>query len=215
MLLPKELFWRVVRKMGLGSLILRIHPKSALVQNGWYRSFRENTAVDRNGNLIPWWTYSFIDFIEKRLTKDLRVFEYGCGNSTTWFSKRVSEMISVEHDSLWAEKFSPQLLSEGNCKVIVRELSDGYVEEINNHGLFDIVIIDGRLRLKCFRQSLSSLSPRGIIIWDDSNMPDFAEGSDYALKHGFHEISFSGMVPAIFILSQTSILYRDYNCLGI
>jgi hypothetical protein len=214
MIRSKELIWQAIRKMGLGLIILRMHPKSALVQNGWYRSFRDNEAVDRNGDSIPWWTYSSINFIETRLTKDLRVFEYGCGNSTAWFSARVSEMISVEHDYGWAERISSRLNSS-NCKVIVRDLSDGYVEEITNHGLFDIVIIDGRLRLQCFHQSLRCLTPRGIIIWDDSNMPDFAQGFADASMHGFREISFLDMVPAIFIQSQTSILYRNNNCLRI
>ena len=215
MFLSKEFFWHVVRKSGLGSLILQFHPKSALVLNGWYRSFRENSAVDFYGVSIPWWTYSFIDFIDKRLSRDLRVFEYGCGNSTIWFSKRVLEIISLEHDTLWADKISLQLRPDKNCKVIVRGLADDYVEEINKHGQFDIIIIDGRLRLDCFRQSLSVLSLKGIIIWDDSNMLDFAEAYAIASKLGFRELSFSGMVPAIFIPSQTSILYRDHNCLGI
>lgn len=215
MLLIKEVFWWLIRKLDLGYLVLRIHRRSALGEKGWYRSFRENRAVDGNGNIIPWWTYPFINFIEKRLNTNLRVFEYGCGNSTIWFSSKVAEMISVEHDIRWSEKVSRQLVSGGNCRVVVRELSNGYAEEINNHGFFDIVIIDGRLRFECFCQCLNTLTPGGVIIWDDSNMPDFAEGYAYAEKHGFREISFSGMVPAIFISSQTSILYRDRNCLGI
>lgn len=211
----KEILWWIIRKANLGFLILWLHPKSALVLNGWFRSYRKNMAIDRNGSLIPWWTYSFIDFIEKRLTSDLRVFEYGCGNSTVWFSTRVSEIISLEHDIVWGKKISSQLPIDVNCSVIVRDLSNGYVEEIDNHGLFDIVIIDGRLRGECFRQCLKSLSPGGVVIWDDSNMPDFIEGYAWAAKLGFREISFSGMVPVIFIPSQTSILYRDHNCLGL
>jgi len=211
--LPKAIVWRIIRAMDLAYLVLRLHPNSALVQDGWFRSFRENKPVDRSGRAIPWLTYPFINFIESRLTQDLRVFEYGCGNSTIWFSKRVSEMISLEHDSSWAQRISPQLPS--NSKIIVRDLSDGYVEEISKHGLFDIVIIDGRMRLECGHQSLNSLSPNGVVIWDDSNLSDFNEGYSFFSRYGFRELSFYGMVPAIFISSQTSILYRNNNCLGI
>ena len=211
--LPKAIVWKIIRAMDMAYLVLRLHPNSALLQDGWFRSFRENKPVDRSGRPIPWLTYPFIKFIESRLTQDLRVFEYGCGNSTIWFSRRVAEIISVEHDSLWAQQISPQLPS--NSKIIVRDLSNGYVEEINNHGLFDIVIIDGRKRLECCHKCLDSLAPNGVVIWDDSNLSDFIEGRSVLSRYDFRELSFCGMVPAIFISSQTSILYRNDNCLGI
>jgi hypothetical protein len=209
----KEIVWKLIRAMDMAYLVLRLHPNSALVQNGWFRSFKENKPVNYHGQPIPWLTYPFIKFIEGRLTQTLRVFEYGCGNSTIGFSQRVSETSSLEHDPAWAQRISPQLPS--NSKVIVRDLSNGYVEEINNHGLFDIVIIDGRMRIECGRQCLNSLSPTGVVIWDDSNLSDFSEAQSFFSRYGFRELDFYGMVPAIFISSQTSILYRDNNCLGI
>jgi hypothetical protein len=209
----KNLIWRAVRAAELAPLVLRVHPRSALLENGWFRSFRENRAVDRQGRIIPWWTYPAIDFLEPRLPRDGRVFEYGCGHSTIWLARRVAEIVSVEHDPEWARRISP--LQPAHAKVVLRKLTAGYAEEIDHHGAFDLVVIDGRERLECMRRCLGRLSPRGVILWDDSNQPDFVQGRALAAEQGFRELGFSGMVPAIFVHSCTSILYRPGNCLGI
>ena len=145
----KEIVWRVIRAIDMAYQVPRLHLNSFLVNNGWFRSFKENRPVDYDGQPIPWWKYPCINFIESRLQQAFRVFEYGCGNSTIWLSKWVSVVISIEHDASWTQRIMPQL--PANSKIIVRDLSNGCVEEINKHGLFDIVIIDGRRWLECGR----------------------------------------------------------------
>ena len=77
-----KLCYSFFRKMNLRLILLLIHPNSALIKIGWFKSFREKSVVDKNDNPIPWWTYSFIDFIEKKLievTKKLDL-NYNSGN---------------------------------------------------------------------------------------------------------------------------------------
>lgn len=65
----------------------------------WYQ-FRNSTE----GTLYyqtPWLVFSSIDFLDKWLKADMKVFEYGSGGSTLYFAKRVKEVISVEHDKEW------------------------------------------------------------------------------------------------------------------
>lgn len=50
---------------------------------------------------IPWITLLAIEFLEKHLDVNMKVFEYGSGGSTLFFAKRVKEVISVEHDPKW------------------------------------------------------------------------------------------------------------------
>ena len=64
-------------------------------------SFRAGMPIDIYGNPIPWMTYLAINFIEKRIKKEMTVFEYGCGNSTLWWAKRVKLVVSCEHDRQW------------------------------------------------------------------------------------------------------------------
>jgi predicted O-methyltransferase YrrM len=49
----------------------------------------------------PWVPFNAMEYMEKLLNKESKVFEFGIGGSTIFFSKRVGELISVEHDSEW------------------------------------------------------------------------------------------------------------------
>lgn len=61
---------------------------------------------------IPWLTYSSIDYIEKYLNHDMKVFEYGGGGSTLYFASRVAELVTVEHDTSWYEQLDRLMKSE-------------------------------------------------------------------------------------------------------
>jgi len=61
----------------------------------------------------PWITFSAINFFEKTLTKDMRVYEYGMGGSTLFFAKRVKEIISVEHNKQWFDLVKESLKKKG------------------------------------------------------------------------------------------------------
>jgi hypothetical protein len=52
----------------------------------------------------PFYTPGAIRTIKKLLNKNSRVFEWGSGKSSLWFSKRVAEYICVEHDKLWFDE---------------------------------------------------------------------------------------------------------------
>ncbi|NDY83478.1 hypothetical protein G3I67_09565 [Orrella sp. NBD-18] len=49
----------------------------------------------------PWVPFNAMEYMETLLNKESKVFEFGIGGSTVFFSKRVGELISVEHDSEW------------------------------------------------------------------------------------------------------------------
>ncbi|RYY20032.1 MAG: hypothetical protein EOO04_20820 [Chitinophagaceae bacterium] len=50
---------------------------------------------------IPWLTFSAIAEIEKKLTANMKVFEYGSGGSTLFWAARTKFVVSVEHDKSW------------------------------------------------------------------------------------------------------------------
>src|ERR1017187_8783871 len=78
--------------------------RGPLLEDGWFRSYREGASVDASGSPLPWMTYPAIEFIRKRVKPDMSVFEYGSGGSTIWWANQVREVISVEHDRAWFEK---------------------------------------------------------------------------------------------------------------
>lgn len=61
----------------------------------------------------PWITFSAIEFLEKHLSKNMKVFEYGLGGSTLFFAKRVEQVVSVEHEPEWYYQVSELLKENG------------------------------------------------------------------------------------------------------
>jgi len=211
----KGFVWFILRKLKLaGSLQLVL--KSTLKEYGWFLSYNTKQSVDCNNAPIPWFTYPAIKFLAPRLTKDLSVFEYGCGNSTIWFADRIGKIISVEHDKEWYTMVLARMPE--NAKLIFEELQLGgrYCNAVVAcNEKFDIIIIDGRDRDNCAKKAINCLSDRGIIVFDNSNFDYYKEGADFIYKSGFKRLDFYGMTPIAAPESCTTIFYRDGNCLGI
>jgi len=190
--------------------------KGYLANIGWFRSFDSKQAVDANGEALPWVTYSFIDFIKDRLHKQLSVFEYGSGSSTTFYAKRVARVVSVEHDKEWYEKVLHEKPS--NAEMIFTKLeTDGeYAKKpslLNEK--FDIIIVDGRDRVNCCINSVNALSNTGVVVLDDSERDFYNEARIFLKGAGFKELLFSGISPGLFYLKSTSVFYKAENCLDI
>jgi hypothetical protein len=189
--------------------------KSALSHWGWFKSRRMKSSVDAFGNQIPWYTYSFLDAISDRIPSDLRVFEYGSGNSTKWWAERTEAVVSVEHHEGWYKRVSFEM--PPNVKLLYRELeNNAYANAIlEAGGKFDLIILDGRKRVDCSKVCVEALSDRGVIIWDNSERQKYGDGIKALLKLGFRQLRFTGFIPIDFAPSETSVFYRDGNCFGI
>ena len=210
----KYLIWSIFRKFGLGPLLLRMHPKSALVQLGWFKSFRGHIPIDNKMEPVPWWAYSAIHFIEERLSDSFRVLEFGCGNSTVWLSERVKDVISIEFDSVWAERIAS--IVPKNTKIIVTKSSRKFLAEDHDKlGKFQVLIIDAGNRLEIATNASTFISDDGVVLYDDSNSQDWLDLRNLMAQNGFKEISFLGMGPQDIVLCRTTIFYRQHNCLGI
>ncbi len=70
--------------------------KGTLLESGYLKSLELNRPADKDGNPVPWYTYSAINFIKQRLNKDFVVFEYGMGQSTLFYSKNVKACYGVD-----------------------------------------------------------------------------------------------------------------------
>jgi len=210
----KKFIWSVLNVLRIGGAVQLILA-GYLKENGWFRSFRTKRSVDAAGNPIPWITYPCIQFLEGRLAGDMQVFEYGAGNSTRWYAQNVSSIISVENDRGWVQLLEKQGLP-ANATLIFRELDKGYAEAIQGYDtLFDMVVIDGRSRNACLRNSLEKLSGRGIVLFDNTDRSDYQVSYDLLKEKGFRRIDFWGLSPIVPIRNCTTLFYRDGNVLGI
>lgn len=196
--------------------LLSFNKKGYLKEIGWFTSFEGLSPVDRHGNPIPWVTYSFIDFIKERITKDHKVFEFGSGNSTYFYAKYAASVVSVEHDKSWYDKIvntKPE-----NSEMIFTELqTDGdYCRmPVSLDKKFDIIIVDGRDRVNCCKQAVDALTAAGVVVLDDSERDFYADGVNFLKEKGFKQLPFSGISPGLFYNKATSVFYKEGNCLGI
>ena len=191
-------------------------PYAYLQEVGWYRSAWKRLSVDVGGEPIPWYTYAAISFLGGRTKENMVVFEYGSGNSTLWWSRRVAKVVSCEHDAGWYELTKSTLPS--NVEYRLLELVPGglYCALIKDYGqIFDIVVIDGRDRVNCAKNSLLGLKSDGVVIWDNSDREEYGEGYEFLLDNGFRRVDFAGMGPINANGWTTSVFYRSDNCLGI
>jgi hypothetical protein len=192
-------------------------PESGYLHDvGWFRSLKEKKPVDKDGRPIPWFSYPAIEFIESKLSDNLKVFEFGSGNSTIFFSNRVSSVFAVEHDYNWyneLRKFESEKL-----KIFFTQ-SDSFENYIKplivSNSVYDIIVVDGLFRNECVKFSLKNLTEKGIIILDDSERIEYDDALNFLKENQFRRLDFWGIAPIVFHTKCTSIFYKDKNCLNI
>lgn len=187
---------------------------SGLEKRGWFRSYYSKKSVDKNGNPLPWYTYPFLDFLEKRINNSMDVFEYGCGNSTIWYSKKVREVISVEQNEKWFNEINDK--KEKNCIILLKKDPKEYREAIKKFDKkFDIIVVDAIERVECVRNSLEKLKSNGIILFDNSDRKEYEKAYTLLVGEGFKRLDFWGMGPINYYEWCTSVFYKENNCLNI
>lgn len=103
-----------------------------LKESGWLESAEAKLAY-RNGEPVPWFTYAAISFLQKIITPDLAVFEYGGGQSTLFWAKHVRQVVTVDHDPEYEDylrRTLPEnaefyLIEEGETTRVARGASVG------------------------------------------------------------------------------------------
>lgn len=186
-----------------------------LFETGWIKSFLEKKPLDNNNEALPWVTYSFIDFIDNRLSNEMRVFEYGSGNSTLFYAKKVESITSVEHEKEWFDKIKK--LMPINSKLIYQELhynGEYSATASKQEEKYDLIIVDGRDRVNCLKKSINALSERGVIVLDDSEREDYKECYEFMKKNKYKFIDFWGIAPGIFFKKCTTLFYKPDNING-
>ncbi len=195
-------------------LKLLFSKNSFLVKRGYVESIKKRRPCTIDGKPLPWMNYQVIHFLNDRLHKDLEMFEYGSGYSTEYYAERVGAITSVEHHKGWfdiVEQTKPS-----NATLLYRALDgdDGYRNcSSTQEKAFDIIVVDGRERVKCMESALKSLKDGGVILLDDSLRSRYQGGVELMLENGFRKLEFLGLKPGGLSAHQTTIFYKDNNCL--
>ncbi len=115
------------------------------------------------------------------------MFEYGGGGSSLWLVDRGADLTVVEHHPEWAAELRAKLPSQVEVLEVSKSttgtadspVEDGYFDDYAasisrypNDG-FDLVIVDGRVRVSCVEHSVNKVKPGGMLLLDDSTRPRY------------------------------------------
>lgn len=135
----------------------------------------------------PWLCKEAVEFCDKNLKKDMKGIEFGSGRSTIWFAKKLSCLVSVEHDSQWHSLISQKINFSKISNIDYRLIplnhpeSEGeksqypndpdYVSILKDFAdeYFDFIVIDGHYRTNAIRLSMSKIKNEGLFLVDDVN----------------------------------------------
>ena len=151
-----------------------------------HNSFLEKMINKGRNRHLPYMNSEEISDLITYIDKDSEVLEIGCGNSTLFFSKIVKRLVSIEHTKEWSDKISNdmKLISKCDWSIHVVEPSfpqshpfqpaepgqfDDYVNFISNldKNQFDVILVDGRDRVRCVIASIPLLKKGGVLIIHD------------------------------------------------
>ncbi len=183
---------------------------------GWVNSIATQSIIDVNNKPLPWVTYPFISFINTRINKSHKVFEFGSGNSTLYYAARAGSVYSVENDEFWYNKIKntmPANVTLYQCELIYGGEYSQYA--LKTGSKFDVVIVDGRDRVNCCKNSIDALITGGVIVLDDSERDAYQPGIQFLTNKGFKRLDFWGIAPNVDYQKCTTIFYKSDNCLNI
>jgi hypothetical protein len=191
-----------------------INFKILAFEYGQYKTIKNWDSVDKNSKKIPWYTYSAIEYLNNIDFSKKSIFEYGSGNSSTYWSNKAKDIISIEHDKEWYEKVKLNL--KVNQTLLLKGKNTEYEKSITLiDKKFDVIVIDGIRRVECIKiieKYLDKESEEGcLVILDNSDR--YKETSKYLReKLDMIEIDFHGFGPINCYTWTTSIfLSRNYN----
>jgi predicted O-methyltransferase YrrM len=115
---------------------------------------------------------SAIRFLGEIVQPDMRVFEFGAGESTLWFAEQECEITSVEHSIEWAD-YIRKLAQDDNLNIDLRIMEkEAFPESILGYAneSFDLVFVDcySRMRNLCVNRAMSKVKRNGWLLLDDT-----------------------------------------------
>ena len=176
---------------------------------GQLKTIKSGCCIDKNNQKIPWYTYPAVEYLQSLDLTGRSVLEYGCGNSSFFWSRKAGKVVSVEHDRVWYEKILPTL--ESNMQLIFSADGPGYENPAEISGKkFDVIIIDANRRPECAHvvdRYLDQQHPEGfMIILDNSDW--FKNTADYLRqKFDMIQVDFHGFGPINNHTWTTSVLF--------
>ena len=136
-------------------------------------------------NEIPYMNETEIVHLMKYINRNTRMLEVGGGTSTIFFSKFVKRLVTVEHNKKWGNEIlsTLQRTRRGNWTLHIAEPNfpqqhpfqpaqpgqfDRYINHLKSlEETFDVILIDGRDRVRSVEATVDKLKTGGYMIIHD------------------------------------------------
>jgi hypothetical protein len=163
-----------------------------LESQGYNTTVETRLPLDGNGSPIPWYTYPAIEYFNQIDAKDLKIFEYGSGNSSLYWARKGALVWSVEHDEKWFEQMN---VRSGVFQTLQYAANQqDYAAAVDTLGIdFDVVIVDGAWRYESVQAGIKRLNKGGIVILDNADW--HADAAKFLRSNGFFQLDFNGFGP--------------------
>jgi hypothetical protein len=202
----------ISRKLGRYPEQLELESLAATFKTkyGYINSVKNRLPVDAKGKPLPWFTYPAIEFLDSLDLRDALTFEWGSGNSSSYFASRCHEIESIESDPDWYN-YQLAVLANNQHLRLVPEGEDDYPSAINsgNHKEYDLIVIDGKQRRLCAKYAFNKLKRGGILILDNSDW--YPKLCKSFRDHGLLQLDFHGHGPINPYTWTTSVLLNVNN----
>lgn len=169
-------------------------------------SFETQSSINKKGEPLPWFTYPAIEYLNQLNLKEYNVLEWGCGNSTKYFSARTNSITSIESNPEWFKKIKN--IEEVNSEIYLKETKEEYTRfPTTLTKKFDIIIIDGIYRDECVNTAIGLHNKKCFIILDNADRyPDLCK---ILRDSNYLEIDFHGFGPINNYTWTTSFFYPN------
>ena len=200
---------RIRQALNLAVMVVR-RPSELRYLPRWISGLRSNTVQLR----LPWISYRAIDRLEEVVSRESTVFEFGGGGSTLWFAERCRSVVTVEHDPQWFPALEELVGNLENVELIHETDQDdwsGYVNAIGHFpdAHFDLVVVDGRERVRCLEQAMPKVKPGGYLVLDNSDRARYQRALTFAAA--WPSETFRGLVPTLADQGCTTIWQRPVD----
>ena len=165
----------------------------------WIAAWRGSPGALDAG--MPWLAWSCIDWLEPRVRPGMRVLEFGGGGSTLFFLLRDCVVTTVEGNRSWADELAQRTQPfPGRSDVRFVDSQSGsallaaaYAAEGRDGAPWDIILVDGAFRRACVEVARGSIAPGGLIIVDNTDLPEYAEVKPELVLPGFRRRVFRSL----------------------
>lgn len=171
---------------------------------GHHTSANQKRCINKNGDDLPWFTYPAIEYLSQLNLKDKLMLEWGSGGSSVFFSKRIKQLTSIEHNQEWYKTIKSKKLK--NHQIFFKQQHEYATFPLELATKFDIIVVDGIERENCVKTAINLLTSNGLIILDNSERhPDLCQ---VLRENDFIEIDMHGFGPINQYTWTTSLFLR-------